>query len=212
MIFIILIFSAFLTAFYMGRQILLVFFGKARSQAAENARENPPIITLPLVVLAILSVFGGALNLPGLHTLGKWLEESLAQTSSAEFILWVALLSLVVALAGLFIAWMVYSQRRMPFKDADPLAKSLGGLFTALQHKWWVDELYQAVILRPYRKVSEFLANPVDMGFIDGIANGLGTASRAVGQQVQLEKRLCPVLRPDHHHRRGGIMAYLLLR
>lgn len=212
-VFIILLVSAFLTAFYMGRQIFLVFFGRARSQAAENAHENPAIITTPLVILALLSIFGGALNLPGLHTLGHWLEESLAHTPAVEFIPWVALLSLLVALAGLFIAWVVYSQRHMPFKDTDPLAKPLGGLFTAFQNKWWVDELYQAVFLRPYRKLSEALAGAVDMGFIDGIANGLGMASRSIAQQVRrLENGFVRSYALTIVIGVAAIMAYLLFR
>lgn len=180
-----LIVSAFLTAFYMGRQIFLVFFGKARSTAAEHASENPAIITVPLIILAVLSILGGALNLPGVYTLEHWLEESLAHTPKVEFMAWVALSSLAVALAGLFLAWLVYSQRRMPFKDTDPLARYLGKLFTAIYNKWWVDELYQAVVLRPYRRLAEFLAQPVDVGVIDGIANGLGTVSRSVAERLR---------------------------
>ncbi|NPV75278.1 MAG: NADH-quinone oxidoreductase subunit L [Anaerolineae bacterium] len=184
-IFVLLIISAFFTAFYMGRQLFLVFFGKARSAAAEHARENPAIITVPLIILAVLSVLGGALNLPGVYTLEHWLEKSLAHVPKVEFTAWVALLSLAVALAGLFLAWLVYSQRRMPFKDTDPLARYLGGLFTAVYNKWWVDELYQAVIVRPYRRLAEFLAQPVDVGLIDGIANGLGSVSRSIAEQLR---------------------------
>lgn len=184
-IFVLLIVSAFFTAFYMGRQIFLVFFGKARSAAAEHARENPAIITVPLIILAVLSALGGALNLPGVYTLEHWLEESLAHAPKVEFTAWVALLSLAVALAGLFLAWLVYSQRRMPFKDTDPLARYLGGLFTAVHNKWWVDELYQAVVVRPYQRLAEFLAQPVDVGLIDGIANGLGVVSRSIAEQLR---------------------------
>ncbi|MCS6883731.1 MAG: NADH-quinone oxidoreductase subunit L, partial [Chloroflexaceae bacterium] len=63
-IFIILLVAAFFTAFYMGRQLLMVFFGRPRSEAAAHATESPPVITLPLIALAVLSVAGGVLNLP----------------------------------------------------------------------------------------------------------------------------------------------------
>ncbi len=65
----------------------MVFFGKPRSRAAEGAVENPPIITLPLVALAILSAVGGVLNLPGVHTLEHWLEHTLHGLEPGEFIL-----------------------------------------------------------------------------------------------------------------------------
>lgn len=184
-IFVVLILSAFLTAFYMGRQIFLVFFGKARSIAAEHASENPAIITVPLVILAVLAALGGVINLPGVYTLEHWLEGSLAHTPKVEFMPWVALVSFVIALAGLFIAWLVYSRRRMPFKDTDPLARYLGGLFTAIYNKWWVDEFYQAVVIGPYRRLAEFFAQPVDKGLIDGAANGLGEVSRSIAERLR---------------------------
>src|SRR3990172_1409356 len=73
-VFWLLLVAAFFTAFYMGRQVFLVFFGEPRSQAAAQAVESPPSMTMPLVVLALLSIFGGLLNLPGLHTFTTWLE------------------------------------------------------------------------------------------------------------------------------------------
>jgi NADH-quinone oxidoreductase subunit L len=78
-VYILLSIAAFFTAFYMGRQIWMVFFGEARHEAAAHAEESKPIITVPLMVLAALSLLGGALNLPfeGFHQLGHWLEYTL---------------------------------------------------------------------------------------------------------------------------------------
>ncbi|MHB0988957.1 MAG: NADH-quinone oxidoreductase subunit L [Bellilinea sp.] len=172
--------TAFLTAFYMGRQLLLVFFGKPRSGASEKAVESPLLVTLPLVVLALLSVFGGALNLPGLHLLETWLEHSLAEAAPGEFVLTVALISLSFALLGLLLAWLVYGRKPI-FEQGqpDPLRRSLNGLFTALENKWWVDELYHAVIVRPYQSISQFSAGAVDQGVIDGVVNGMGSLVRS---------------------------------
>jgi len=173
-IFALLALSAFLTAFYMGRQVFLVFFGKARTPAAAQAKESPALITVPLVVLAGLSVVGGALNLPGSELLAKWLEHSLAQAVPGEFIIWAALFSLAMALLGLFLAWLVYGRRSLGVLDnPDPLALTLGRLFTSLQNKWYVDEIYQKVFIGPYYAISDFLTHPVDLGVIDGAANGL---------------------------------------
>ncbi len=130
-IFVILIIAAFFTAFYMGRQLLMVFFGKARSHAAENAVESPAVVTLPLVILAVLSALGGLLNFPGLHWLEHWLEHTFGAHAPAEFVLPVALGSLAVALTGLLLAWAVYGRRKtLALRGAaDPLARSLGPIF-----------------------------------------------------------------------------------
>jgi NADH-quinone oxidoreductase subunit L len=179
-IFAVLLFSAFLTAFYMGRQLLMIFSGKARTQAAEKATESPVIITVPLVVLAVLSVLGGAINLPGVLTLEKWLEHTLGRGLAPEFSLPVAFSALVLALLGLFFAWLVYGFRSLGKPDAaDPLKRRLGGIFTAMNHKWWVDEFYHLVIIRPYCYLSQnILAEWFDQEVIDGGANDLGNLSR----------------------------------
>jgi len=168
--------AAFLTAFYMGRQLLMVFFGKPRSVASEKASESPLLVTLPLVVLALLSVFGGALNLPGSHILETWLEHTLEGVTPGHFVLTVALISLAVALLGLLLAWLVYG-RKPSFENGqpDPLRKPLNGLFTALENKWWVDELYNTVIVRPYDAVARFSAGVIDQGIIDSLINGMGS-------------------------------------
>jgi NADH:ubiquinone oxidoreductase subunit 5 (subunit L)/multisubunit Na+/H+ antiporter MnhA subunit len=75
--------AAFFTAFYMGRQIWMVFFGAPRTQVVGHAEESPRIITLPLMVLAVLSTIGGVLSLPVLHTMEHWLEHTLGEFLAA---------------------------------------------------------------------------------------------------------------------------------
>lgn len=207
----ILIIAAFLTAFYMGRQVLLVFFGKPRSKAVEHAKENPALITVPLIILAILSAFGGILNLPRLHSFAIWLEHTVKVIHPLDFNIIAAVIATLVGLSGLLVAWLIYSWHYQKLQDLppakrpdDPLRKWLGPIFTGLENKWWVDELYWAVILNPYITLSRFLAevidwnfwhdwfhntviarsyvrlanflaNVFDLGFIDGIANGLAS-------------------------------------
>ena len=175
-VYILLTLAALLTAFYMGRQLLMIFFGKSRSEAGAKATESPLLVTLPLVVLALLSVFGGALNLPGTHWLETWLEHSLHVSVAGHFVLTVALISTSVALAGLFLAWLVYGRKPL-FQNGqpDPLLRPLNGLFRALENKWWVDELYHALIVKPYQSLSAFAADSIDQGVIDGIVNGFGS-------------------------------------
>ncbi|GAP15894.1 NADH dehydrogenase subunit L [Longilinea arvoryzae] len=173
-VFIVLVIAAFFTAFYMGRQVLMVFFGQPRSPAAGKAVESPALVTVPLVGLALLSIGGGALNLPGISTLETWLEHSLNGVRAGEFLLPVAAGSLGVALLGIGMAWWIYGRR--PLADAktpDPLARSLGPVYRGMERKWNVDELYHWILVRPYQALSAFLAGPVDQGLIDGLVNGI---------------------------------------
>ncbi|MDO9088257.1 MAG: NADH-quinone oxidoreductase subunit L [Anaerolineaceae bacterium] len=179
-IFIILVAAAFLTAFYMGRQVLMVFFGDARTDAAKHAKESSLLVTMPLMILALLSVLGGALNLPGVHTFEHWLEETLIITHPAEFIVPIAVGSLAVALVAILLAYLVYGRKPLAdAKAADPLAKPLGVIFRWMNQKFLVDELYQAVVIGPYHKLADFFANPIDQGLIDGVVNGLGSLTNS---------------------------------
>jgi NADH-quinone oxidoreductase subunit L len=199
--------AAFFTAFYMGRQIWMVFFGEPRHQAAAHAQESPRVITVPLMILAFLSIFGGALNLPGLHTFTEWLEHTI-EVHAGEFVWSVAIISTVLALVAIWISWLIYGRDPLKAGQPDPLKMRLGAVFTGAENKWFVDEIYQAIIVTPFVKVSQFLADVIDWRFwhdwfhetviagsynwlsnialnryadqqgIDAVANGLGTVTQ----------------------------------
>ncbi len=164
--------AAFLTAFYMGRQILMVWFGKPRSLPAEHANESPPIITVPLIILAALAATGGALNLPIWHSFTHWLEDSLGHLHAAEFSLQIAGISSFLVLVAIFLAWLLYGRKYQTMQELppdkrpdDPLRPILGPVFTALNNAWWVDELYWTIIINPYVSLAHFLADVVDWRF-----------------------------------------------
>ncbi len=159
--------AAFFTAFYMGRQIWMVFFGEARTDASKHAEESPKVMTMPLVVLAILSIVGGALNLPfeGFHNLGHWLEYTLEEVESMPLNLQVAGVSTVLALIAIFISWLIYGRNPMKANQPDPLKKSLGFIFTGMENKWYVDEIYDFLIVTPFKKLGTFLADVIDWRF-----------------------------------------------
>lgn len=185
-LYVILTIAAFLTAFYMARQILMVFFGKARTSPAEKAIESPALITIPLIILALLSVFGGLLNFPGILTLEHWLEHSTGSSVTAHFSFAVAGISLAIAIAGLVLGWLVYGRKPAQSADAkDPLSRILGPVFTGMNRKWWVDELYHLIIVRPYRFISdEVLAQWFDQEEIDGTINNLGRGFKALAHAI----------------------------
>lgn len=159
--------AAFFTAFYMGRQIWMVFFGEARTDASKHAEESPKVMTMPLVVLAILSIAGGALNLPfeGFHNLGHWLEYTLEEVESMPLNLQVAGISTVLALIAIYISWLIYGRNPMKANQPDPLKKSLGVIFTGMENKWKVDEIYDFLIVTPFKKLGTFLADVIDWRF-----------------------------------------------
>lgn len=159
--------AAFLTAFYMGRQVWMVFFGEARTDAAVHAEESPKVMTVPLVVLAVLSVAGGALNLPfeGFHNLGHWLEHTIGEVEGLPLNLQVAGISTALALLALLLSWFIYGRDPLQSGQIDPLKRPLGFLFTGMENKWYVDEIYFAIIINPYKKIAAFLADVIDWRF-----------------------------------------------
>jgi NADH-quinone oxidoreductase subunit L len=159
--------AAFFTAFYMGRQIWMVFFGEPRHEAAAHAEESPLLITVPLMILAALSLLGGALNLPfeGFHNLTHWLGHTLGEVEALDLNWGVAGISTLLALAAIALSWFIYGRNPLKAGQPDPLKRPLGFLFTGMEHKWFVDEGYWAVFVDRYVDISRFLADVIDWRF-----------------------------------------------
>ena len=166
-VYILLTIAAFFTAFYMGRQIWMVFFGQPRHEAAAHAEESPLIITAPLMVLAALALLGGALNLPfeGFHNLTHWLGHTLGEVEGLPLNLQVAGISTGLALLAILISWLIYGRNTLHAGQPDPLKKPLGLIFTGMENKWFVDEGYKWLILDNYVRISRFLADVIDWKF-----------------------------------------------
>lgn len=193
-IFGVLALAALLTAFYTMRQITLTFLGQPRTQAAEHAEETKPTMTVPLVILAFFAVTAGWVGIPeafpglgGLvpNWLGEFLAPMLPFGHGEEVHSFVPLLtSLVVSLGGLALGWLVYRDVRAG--QEDPLARSLNGIFTVLKNKYYIDEIYQAVFLRPAVWVSEtFAYRWLDKGVIDGILHAIARFAWGLGRVLR---------------------------
>jgi NADH-quinone oxidoreductase subunit L len=191
--------AAFLTAIYMTRMMIYTFHGPNRTGEAErkHLREAPWIMTGPLVVLAALAALGGWLNLPHILPLGPtellehWLEPVVGgatQTitagapalppANAEWMLVGA--AVLVALLGIVIAYVrLKPERLVPAREALPEH----GIERVLAHKYYVDEAYDAAIVRPTVGISrQILWRGVDTGVIDGLfVNGSAYFARGVG-------------------------------
>jgi len=178
--------GAFLTAFYMFRLYFLTFHGASRltDEAKHHLHESPNSMTVPLMILAVLSAIGGFIQvplLPGGQRLDRFLEPVFADAASllpvshaahapgAELLLMV--ISLAVALVGIFVAYRFYVADPMIPKR---LAEQLRGAYRTLLHKYWVDEAYDSSIIQPIYRGSVKLWHDFDEAVIDGAVNGVG--------------------------------------
>ncbi len=187
--------GALMTAFYMFRLYATTFCGSFRGTAEQKSHlhESPAAITIPLIVLAILSVIGGYVGIPeflvhGAHTLKDFLNPVFAQSAteleklghqhpshSTEWAL--AGLSSLLVLIVVVLAWNRFSKK----PDMDE-AKGLGKL---LQNKWYVDEIYDAVITKPLNRLSVFFSSVFEKNIVDGIVNGVGKLVSYGGRQLR---------------------------
>jgi NADH-quinone oxidoreductase subunit L len=186
--------AAFFTAFYMFRLFFLTFFGKFRGthEQEHHLHESPPTMTIPLIVLAILSFVGGFIGLPhviGHNWLAEWLHPLIPEVQGhgplhiAANVEWtVMIVSTLVALAGFLLARKLYRGRELAADEA--FERRSPGLARTLENKYYVDELYAATIVRPLAAGSRFLWKVID-AIIDGIAAMLGFIVRGFGDLLR---------------------------
>jgi NADH-quinone oxidoreductase subunit L len=189
--------TALLTSFYMFRLIFLTFHGKPRyDEHKVHVHESPWSMLGPLVVLAMLSFAGGWFALPAFfqgpdyfaNFLGPVFgghesAEAAGDIAAHQLELVLAGVAVGAALIGLGVAYWLYLKR--PDK-ADGLAKSLKPAYTTLLNKYYVDELYAAVVVRPLLWISTVvLWKAADVAGIDGAVNGIADGARAIGDGVR---------------------------
>jgi NADH-quinone oxidoreductase subunit L len=186
------LFTALLTAFYTGRQLLMVLTGSPRSKGAEGAHESPAVMTVPLVILAILTLVGGIPGIPGigLGAAGESLFAGLlapvfgAPHAGGGLAIESAVIASLVTLTGLALAWLAYGSRARI--DPTQVAGRLSWAYRIAWRKFYVDELYLFLFVRPFRAASGFLWRVVDDDLVDGVINGAG---RAVSSLAQASRR-----------------------
>ena len=186
--------AAFLTAFYTMRQITMTFLGEARTPEAEHAHETPWTMTTPLVVLSVFAVGYGWLGIPedfmGLHMPFKnWFHDFVGHTvhlptHGIEFSWWPLLISVVVALGGMGIGYITYRNFKS-VDEVDPMRKLLGPLYHWIENKYYFDEAYDYLFVKPAVWISEVFTNKMDQGVIDWILHSFGTLSFALGTTIR---------------------------
>jgi len=184
--------TALLTAFYMFRLWYLTFFGESRSHEV-HPHESPWSMLAPLVILAVLAVAGGWIGIPralgGGDQFAKFLEPVVKDAAlvtpegSVNQERLFSVLSVVMALIGWFVADLFY--RRKPGM-ADRVVARIGGLYTLLVNKYWIDQVYNAVIVAPLLFASRYLLwGAFDRGLVNGGGSMAAGGVRGLGALVQ---------------------------
>jgi NADH-quinone oxidoreductase subunit L len=190
MVFVVLALAALLTAFYTMRQITLTFLGEPRTEEAKHAVESKWTMTLPLIILAFFGITAGWEGIPEHFPLiggriPNWFHEFVGSTllehpEAIDFNYVPLGSSLVVALGGLALGWFVY--RNVKAGEPDPLEKPLGPIYVVLKNKYYFDEIYDFLFVRPAYWVAEtFTSAWMDRGVIDGILHWFARISSVIG-------------------------------
>ena len=188
-IYVIALMGALLTAFYMFRLLFITFTGKFRGteEQKHHLHESPSAMTIPLIILAILSAVGGLIGIPnvimeGGDKLAAFLHPVIAThgeahhvAASTEFMLMG--LSTVLVILAIVAAWYMF--KNYQYKEAKGLGK-------VLENKWYVDELYDTAVVSPLKKFGSFLKNVIEKSGIDGVVNGAGRLVQYGSRQLRL--------------------------
>jgi NADH-quinone oxidoreductase subunit L len=195
--------GAGLTSFYMFRLVFLTFFGQPRyDEHKVHVHESPKNMTIPLMILAFLSIFGGWFAAPRLVGRMDYFEKFLAPvfasspggdvapaaaeagaTPAMDLVHALTGWPVIVGILGLLVAWWFYIKNPEVPKR---LAKNIHALYLLLLNKYYVDEIYAALIVRPLLWIStNVLWQVVDEGLIDGTVNGTATVARESGSQAR---------------------------
>ena len=187
------VFTAGLTAFYMFRLIFMTFFNECRApqDVQKHIHESPKSMTVPMSILAVLSVIGGAIGVPavlgGSNRIEHFLEPVMHFSAghghhsvATEYLLMV--ISVCIVFIGIGLAYTMYVRKRdLPAE----LAGKFKLLYAAMFNKWYVDELYGLLFVRPLHSLSLMLWKGFDVGVIDGAVNGVANVVGWCGSRLR---------------------------
>lgn len=184
-----------MTAFYMFRLYFLVFMGEYRGKPDVHAHESPKVMTVPLVILAILSTLGGLVGIPEslggksiiagfLHPVFADAHRNITEMASGSISeLMLMAITVVVVIASIVYARNKYiAHKDLPVAEGQKLAR----IPNIIYHKYYVDEIYNALITRPLDRISEVLERVFDLKIIDGIVNATGKVIQWVSGKLRL--------------------------
>jgi len=172
-----------LTALYMTRQIIYVFFGSSRA-AAERAHESPRVMTIPLIVLALCAIFLSVVLTPAWPWLHAYLTGESVRFEIARLLQPMLFISLAVVGAGIGVGIWTYRKAGIPDRDRpaeiDPLEYAQPGLFRFLANKMWIDEFYDGTVIA-FSWIGARFSDWMDRYFWDGLVRGFGAIGQLFG-------------------------------
>jgi NADH-quinone oxidoreductase subunit L len=172
-----------LTALYMTRQMIYIFFGNRRA-ASENAHESPPVMTLPLIVLAICSIALSVVLTPAWPWLHSYLTGEPAHFDIALLIQPMLFVSLALVAAGIGLGFVMYGKAgqedRHRTAEIDPVEHAQPALFHFLENKMWLDEIYDRTVVA-WSRMAARISDWMDRHFWDGLVRGFGGLGQLVG-------------------------------
>ncbi len=182
--------TSLMTAFYMFRLYFLTFAGTFRGteEKKNHLHESPLAMTLPLILLAVLSIAGGWIGIPAVFAENKHLLSTFLSPVVPVLVphhvshdMELKLMGVVVALiiAMIIIAYLMFVRREV--KDEAPT-----GIAKFLANKWYVDELYQAIVVKPVVAIGSFFNKVIEGKLIDGLVNGVGKGLQYSSRQIRL--------------------------
>jgi NADH-quinone oxidoreductase subunit L len=168
------IITAVLTAFYMTRAVRLTFFGEYRGHAQPH--ESPRMMTVPLVILAVLSITAGFLGAPFVKRGFAQLVLLPGEAHIADFDFVLAGITVALALGAIALGWRLYER----YRERDPV-RALGPIYTFIERKYFLDDIYMRGIVRPIQYKLSAFANWTNTYILDGIVNGVAWLTRKLG-------------------------------
>jgi NADH-quinone oxidoreductase subunit L len=176
--------GAFMTACYMGRAVYLTFFGEYRGHG--HPHESPRSMTVPLVLLAIPSVFVGLINAPGVEKFAHWVRFQVPgvefEPPEHAFNVPLAAISTLVAVSGLVVATMIWYWRNAPARGATERVPALRALKTLLVEKYYLDRIFVDGVVGFIKGPLARAVYWTNQNIIDGIVNGVGVGAKLVGR------------------------------
>jgi NADH-quinone oxidoreductase subunit L len=167
-----LLLGVVLTALYMTRQVMYVFFGNSRGHATE-AHESPSVMTIPLIVLAFCAMVSSIVLTPAWPWLESYLTGDAAELDSRLFLQPMILVSLLLVGTGIAVGVWLYQRAG----DVDPVQTKLPALFRFLEHKMWIDELYERTVIA-LAALAARISDWMDRHIWDGLVRGLGAIAQ----------------------------------
>ncbi len=185
--------ASILTAFYMFRMLFVTFYGKFRGthEQEHHLHESPRAMTIPLIILAFLSIVGGVLGLPEFWHYTNWMSENLDSvimrghhSKLSHEVEWLLMgFAVITAAASIYVAYEIYKKNGLVPNEKENAKQKWK---TTIYNKFYIDEIYDSLIRKPIDYLSRVFHKIFDIQIFDGIVNGVGTIAKTAGNYARL--------------------------